>query len=158
MKETRLTPAEKVPYLKCLMYIKSTSEKHLSRHNIILDFDLQTIKGRYSERTALEDDIRCAFHENNFLLKKEDGLKEDGLKEEELDAITKRVLHCGYLSREPPPSKFYLFTVPEMVKKYEDNVHFKTLRNTIELKTGKDALELVNTYWRKYIQEKQASK
>ena len=140
------------------MYIKSTSDTHPYKHNIILDFDLKKIKELYPAKMALEGDIRCAFSENHFVLKKESDSNKNRLNEDTLDVITKRVLHCGYLSVESPVSEFYLFTVPNMVQSYEKNTHFNTLRNTIELKTGKDALDLVDTYWRKYISEKQANR
>ncbi len=140
--EYTLKNENKIPIIQRLMRIKSVSEDYKGEHNVILDFDFKDV---LMKRLTKEHFIRAAFKEvptPDFL--------EDGD-----DDITKRIIYSIWLANKKPYN-LYIFTSPEMEKEYNKNKHIEGM-SSVKVKSGNDALEIINNFYRQFTLKREMS-
>jgi hypothetical protein len=62
------------------------------------------------------------------------------------DEVERTIKYAIHITSEPP-YRAIILTSASMVEKYEENPHFKGIKE-INVKGGEDAIELVNSYWK----------
>lgn len=130
-------------HLNYLMYIKSSSQAYKGDNNVILDSDMKEV---LKDHKGKENMIRCAFREISY---------------PELNDITnpfvKRISCASLLASEYPFKTIYIFSNSNTQSEYDNSVHLKDMK-TVQVKHGTDALEIINSYWRQYVEARQLEK
>jgi len=146
--EWLLEPPKKFNIFRKLMYIKSSSLDYEGNHNIILDFDCKEL---LSKGIIKELYLRAAVKEETYLY----DLISETLPEETAptdDVICKRIFYAIWLLSKTPYS-CYIFTAPSQKKDYEQNPHLQKM-SSVKVKSGEEALEVIEEYWKQFILEK----
>ena len=123
------------PLLTKLMYINSNSKEHRRSHNIISPRTFnQILDNNESMPRSL---LRSSFYPNT-----------DPTEIEEIDdEIERNIKHAIDIALESP-YKTVILTTPEKEETYSTNSHFIDVK-TISVKSGTDAINLINTLWNK---------
>lgn len=126
----------KLAFLR-LTHIKASSIDHRGEHNIILKnqadeilelglIKSHTLKGAFKRKTLPEEIVEV--HNNE---------------------IDQQVVYAIMLASKNPYFKAYILTTKEKAQEYEASSHYQNLK-TIEVKAEEDALELIESFWRKF--------
>ena len=118
-----------------LMYIKSKSEYHKKCHNVIeFDHADYCIKQKIIKDSILGGAFKVYPVPFKFI--------------SIADPITRTIKYAVSLTNEKP-FNCYVFTSPEKISEYSNNLHYKTVKS-IDVKSGNDALKIIKTYFSEY--------
>ncbi len=67
------------------------------------------------------------------------------------DEIERNIKYAIYLASEDP-FKTIILTTPDKAKKYEENKHYINVKE-ISIKSGEDALALIDSFWKECTQK-----
>lgn len=134
--EWLLKQEKKAVVMKRLMHIKNSKECE-GEQNVILDFD-------FNDAIKLTKPywISAAFKQ----------VPEPAFLDGDTDKPSKRIIYSIWLANKPPYMT-YIFTCPENKKHYEENKHFKGM-STVSIKSGDDAVEIINTFYKQFELER----
>lgn len=119
---------------KC-MFININSKEHKRDHIIISKQDFDLILKENKSAAQYPDILMAA-------LKRKDEPEEIEL---EKDAITRVIQYAIYFSSKEPPFNSIILTTNECIAKYQQNKHYKNMKN-VALKSDEDAKNLLNTF------------
>ncbi len=144
--EWLLSHPNKIPVMLKLIRIKKVCKDCKEEHNVITDFDYKKVKNLPKSEYLLRGAVKEV--PTDFLEEFEPEIKDD---------ITKRII-IALLLLDQEPYSVYIFTSPQNKSKYQDHSLLVSMKSSVKIKGGEEAVEIIEEFYRKFIRERELSR
>jgi len=129
------------------MYINNSSLTNKKKHSVILESDYMVLGTPHPEAPFDNSSLEAGFEAAFKRMVPPEQITKPGQ-----DEFSLRARFAIYLSNDPPHQVF-LLTAPDKAENYIRNEHIQGIKQ-VNVKSGDDALNLIETYWEDYKEHK----